>query len=79
MVSKEWKVDRRNVSWEKKSRKEGYDSRGNVHAHLRIYVFNSPHGWVLRDTSTFTNPEISRYFKTKKQALKFAHAYIRTH
>jgi hypothetical protein len=79
MANKDWKIDRKNVSWERKDKKDGYDSRGNAYSKIRIYVFNSPNGWVLRDTSTFENPEISGYFKTKREAFKFAKVYMSKH
>ncbi len=80
MALKDWKVNRRGVSWEeKKPRRKGFDNRGNKFGRLAVYVFRAPNGWVVRNTRTFTNPIISPPFKTKKESIKFAKSYMRTH
>ena len=77
---KGWKIDRKGVSWETDNRmKEGYDSRGNLYPKKAIYVFSSPNGWVVRDTSTFKNPEISPSFKTKLEAKNWAIDFMKSH
>ena len=81
MAQKDWKIDRKGISWieKKSSRSGGYDSRGNRYGRVAIYVFKSPDGWVVRDTTTFQNPEISPNFKTKREAVIWAKEYMKDH